>query len=162
MGPAAAGLRLLPAGAQLPLDTLWKFCASEFISFPCTGSRWHGAPCPLVVNTAGRLPALGMLRPGVRCFPAAVLGVFVLVSFASRLFGGCGGDPVAGLCRAAGSWHPQPPGRWGPGSVPLVCVALPVLVAEGFAARVSFSWEPRGAGRRQHPVLSSSAAGPAF
>lgn len=91
--PAAAGLHLLPAGAQLPLNTLGKFCASEFISFPCTGSRWHRAPCPLVVNTAGSLLALETLWPGLRCFSATILGVSVLVT----LFEGCSGDPVARL-----------------------------------------------------------------
>lgn len=95
--PAVAGLHLLPAGAQLPFNALGKFCASEFISFPCTGSRWHRAPCPLVVNTAGSLSALEMPWLGFQCFSAAVLGVSVLGSFASCLFAGCSGDPVAGL-----------------------------------------------------------------
>lgn len=94
---AVAGLHLLPMGAQLPLNVLEKFCASEFISFPCTGSRWHRAPCSLVVNTAGSLSVLEMLWPGVQCFSAAVLGVSVLVSSSSHLFGGCSSDPVARL-----------------------------------------------------------------
>lgn len=108
---AAAGLRLLPAGAQLPSNVLGKFCASEFISFPCTGSRWHRAPCPLVVNTAGSLPALETLWPGVQFSSAAVLGVSVLVSFTSHLFGGCRGDPVAGAAlRSRGPGPHSPPG----------------------------------------------------
>lgn len=84
-------------GTQLPSNALGKFCASEFTSFPCTGSRWHGAPCPLVVNTAGGLLVLEVLWPSVQCCSAAVLGRLLLVPFTSRLFGGCSAGPGAGL-----------------------------------------------------------------
>lgn len=96
-------------GTQLPSPASGKFCASEFISFPCTGSRWHGAPCPLVVNTAGRLLALEVLWLGIQCCSAAVLGLLLLVLFTSLAsLGAAALTPRLDCSEQLGSWHPEP------------------------------------------------------
>lgn len=146
MGPAAPGLCLLPAGARLPLNVLGKLRASEFISFPCTGSRWHRAPCPLVVNTAGSVPALEPLRPGARRFSAAVLGVLVLISFILQLFGA----PRPGWSSNRGVL--TPPSRQGPALGP-VCVRYCRCRWQRFAARMRFSRSQRVQGAPSSVLL---------